>query len=44
MTNCLVLADDSGLEVDYLDKARPASILQDLWEKIRLTKSRIRRL
>ena len=21
MTNCLVLADDSGLEVDYLDKA-----------------------
>ena len=36
LTGELVLADDSGLEVDYMNKA-PGFILPDSWEKIRPT-------
>lgn len=35
LTGALVLADDSGLEIDYLNKER-ASILPVIWGRIRL--------
>ena len=37
----IVLADDSGLEVDYLNKNREF-ILQDIWVKILLIESKIK--
>lgn len=40
--DAVVLADDSGLEIDYLNKNRE-SIHPDIWEKILLMISRIRR-
>lgn len=39
----MVLADDSGLEIDYLNNNR-ASIPQDIWEKILPIELRIRTL
>lgn len=40
LTGELVLADDSGLEIDYLNKSRE-SIPQDIWERTPLTGSKM---